>query len=163
MHRSPPLLFPRERWPRVDVRTMRDETTRAILPLALAGLLLAMVPAAGCRKGTQEEEAAASSEAAGQDAGEQAGGEEAGAEAEIEDVDIEDAGITAKVKTQLAADERVSAFAVNVSTRQRIVTLKGSVEDEEAKAAAEEIARGTEGVSDVVNMITIGGGDSSAA
>lgn len=163
MHRSPPLLFPRERWPRVDVRTMRDETTRAILPLALAGLLLAMVPAAGCRKGAQEEEeeAAASSEAAGPDAGEQA--EEAGAEAEIEDVDIEDAGITAKVKTQLAADERVSAFAVNVSTRQRIVTLKGSVEDEEAKAAAEEIARGTEGVSDVVNMITIGGGDSSAA
>lgn len=137
---------------------MRDPR-KPILPFAGLALLLALtVPSAGCR-GAEPKVGREVDETAAQAEVEQDGVEEPAADVEV---GIEDASTTAKVKTKLAGDERVSAFAVDVSTRGGIVTLKGSVEEKEAKQAAEEIARSTEGVSDVVNMITIGGGDSSA-
>ena len=73
-------------------------------------------------------------------------------------VDVEDAALTAKVKTRLMADSRVAALDIDVGGQNGIVTLKGSVKDEQEKAAAEEVARATEGVTDVVNMITPGTG-----
>lgn len=73
-------------------------------------------------------------------------------------VDVEDAALTARVKTRLMADSRVAALDIDVGGQNGIVTLKGTVKDEEEKAAAEEVARGTEGVTDVVNMITPGTG-----
>jgi osmotically-inducible protein OsmY len=84
--------------------------------------------------------------------------------AEAEDLDkgLKDAGITAKVRTGLATDERVSTFDVDVETRAGVVILKGAVDREGDKATAEEIARATEGVSGVVNRITVGRGESSA-
>ena len=69
-------------------------------------------------------------------------------------LDVEDAALTAKVKTRLMADSRVAALDIDVGGQNGIVTLKGSVKDEQEKAAAEEVARTTEGVTDVVNMIT---------
>jgi hypothetical protein len=76
--------------------------------------------------------------------------------------DLEDSGITAKVATQLASDDRVKAFDVDVETQKGVVTLKGNVDDDAAKAAAEEIVRSIDGVQDVQNLITVGGGDGSA-
>jgi hyperosmotically inducible periplasmic protein len=66
-----------------------------------------------------------------------------------------DPGITTSVKTQLAADELVKARQINVDTKDRVVTLTGTVEraDEEAKAI--EIARKTTGVVDVVDNIAV--------
>jgi len=79
--------------------------------------------------------------------------------AEIElSMDVEDAALTARVKTRLMADSRVAALDIDVGGQNGIVTLKGSAKDEKEKAAAEEVARGTEGVTDVVNMITPGTG-----
>jgi osmotically-inducible protein OsmY len=74
------------------------------------------------------------------------------------EIDVEDAALTAKVKTRLMADSRVGALDIDVGGQNGIVTLKGSVKDEQEKAAAEEVARATEGVTDVVNMITPGTG-----
>ena len=68
-------------------------------------------------------------------------------------IDVEDAALTARVKTRLMADSRVGALDIDVGGQNGIVTLKGSVKDEQEKAAAEEVARATEGVTDVVNMI----------
>ena len=65
-----------------------------------------------------------------------------------------DAGITTKVKAKLAADSAVKATDINVDTKDRIVTLSGKVDSEAAKARAVEIARGTEGVHDVVDNLT---------
>ena len=65
-----------------------------------------------------------------------------------------DAGITTKVKTKLAADSTVKASQINVDTRDHIVTLSGTVDSEQAKARALEIARGTDGVRDVVDTLT---------
>jgi osmotically-inducible protein OsmY len=74
------------------------------------------------------------------------------------ELDVEDAALTAKVKTRLMADSRVAALDIDVGGQNGIVTLKGNVKDEQEKAAAEEVARATEGVTDVVNMITPGTG-----
>lgn len=84
--------------------------------------------------------------------------------AELSD-DLQDAGITAKVRTSLATDERVRDFGfegVEVETRSGVVILKGSVGEEGARTAAEDLARVTEGVSRVVNRITVGSGEGSA-
>ncbi|HEX7186111.1 MAG TPA: BON domain-containing protein [Thermoanaerobaculia bacterium] len=146
---------------------MRDPR-KSILPFAWLALLLALtVPSAGCRGaepkvGREVDDTTSQAEVAQDSAEEPTADVEDTEEVEDVEVDIEDASTTAKVKTKLVGDERVSAFDVNVSTRDGIVTLKGSVDEKAAKQAAEEIARGTEGVSDVVNMITIGGGESSA-
>ena len=66
-----------------------------------------------------------------------------------------DAGITTKVKSKLAADDTVEANDINVTTRDRVVTLSGAVETTAAKDQAIQIARQTEGVSDVVDQLTV--------
>lgn len=64
-----------------------------------------------------------------------------------------DAGITAKVKTKLAADDLVKAHEINVTTNEGVVTLTGNVDNAAAKERALAIARGTEGVVGVQDMI----------
>lgn len=76
--------------------------------------------------------------------------------------DLEDSGITAKVNTKLAADDRVKGSKVDVDTEKGVVTLSGNVDGEEARTAAEEVARSVDGVTNVVNRITVGGGGDSA-
>jgi hyperosmotically inducible protein len=65
-----------------------------------------------------------------------------------------DAGITTKVKAKLTADSSVKASQIHVETKNRIVTLSGTVDSETAKTQAVALARGTEGVSDVVDNLT---------
>jgi hypothetical protein len=66
-----------------------------------------------------------------------------------------DAGVTSKVKAQLAADETVKAASIDVDTRESVVTLSGEVESETVKEQAVRIARSTEGVSDVVDALRV--------
>ena len=72
-----------------------------------------------------------------------------------------DAGITTKVKSKLAADDTVKAYQIDVDTRDKVVTLSGNVDNPAAKDQAVAIARGTEGVADVVDNITVGGGSAA--
>jgi hyperosmotically inducible protein len=67
-----------------------------------------------------------------------------------------DAGITTSVKTQLAADDLVKARDINVDTRDHVVTLAGVVTSSAEETRALEIARATNGVTDVVDAIEIG-------
>jgi hyperosmotically inducible protein len=69
-----------------------------------------------------------------------------------------DAGITTKVKTKLAGDDTVKAYQIDVDTKDKVVTLSGSVDSQAAKDQAVVLARGTEGVADVVDNITVSGG-----
>jgi hyperosmotically inducible protein len=66
-----------------------------------------------------------------------------------------DAGITTSVKSQLAADDLVKARNIDVDTNDRVVTLTGNVQSEQEQAKAIQIARGTDGVVDVVNRLSI--------
>ncbi len=66
-----------------------------------------------------------------------------------------DAGITGKVKSKLAADDTVKAYQIDVDTKNKVVTLSGNVDSPAAKDQAVALARGTEGVADVVDNITV--------
>jgi hypothetical protein len=66
-----------------------------------------------------------------------------------------DAGITSNVKGKLAADDAVKAYQVDVDTRDHVVTLSGTVDSVVAKERAVVLARGTNGVTDVVDNIRL--------
>jgi hyperosmotically inducible protein len=66
-----------------------------------------------------------------------------------------DIGITTKVKAKLAADSSVKAAQVHVETRDKVVTLSGTVDNDAARTEAVALARGTDGVTDVVDSMTV--------
>ena len=69
-----------------------------------------------------------------------------------------DPGITTAVKSKLAADDTVKSYRIDVDTKDRVVTLNGAVDTAAAKARAVELARGTEGVTNVVDQLTVSPG-----
>lgn len=71
---------------------------------------------------------------------------------------VKDATITAEVSTGLAADKDLSAFKINVDTRDGMVTLTGPAPSPSASARATEIARNVKGVNSVDNRLTVKGG-----
>ena len=68
---------------------------------------------------------------------------------------VSDSWITGKTKIALYADSRVSGTQVNVDTMSGMVHLRGKVDSAAAKAAAEEVARGIEGVRGVKNELQV--------
>lgn len=70
---------------------------------------------------------------------------------------VSDAGITSKVKSKLAADPEVTAMNVDVDTTDGVVTLSGLVRTESQREEAEELARNTEGVKRVRNLLEVVG------
>ncbi len=69
---------------------------------------------------------------------------------------VDDAWITTKVQGQYFLEPDVKGNDIDVDTRNGVVTLAGSVESQAARQLAESIARETEGVSRVVNRLTVG-------
>jgi hyperosmotically inducible periplasmic protein len=71
-------------------------------------------------------------------------------------VQIKDAEVTSKIKAKLAASGEVNPFNIDVDTNEGEVTLQGRVAKESAKVEAERLARDTEGVRRVINLIKVG-------
>jgi hyperosmotically inducible periplasmic protein len=69
-----------------------------------------------------------------------------------------DPGVTTAVKAKLAADDTVKAYRIDVDTQDKVVTLKGEVDTAAARTRAVEIAKGTAGVRDVVDQLTVQAG-----
>lgn len=69
---------------------------------------------------------------------------------------LDDAGITAHVKAKLAADGDINPFNIDVDTVDGVVTLNGKVAKVEAKTKAGQLARETDGVRRVNNLIQVG-------
>lgn len=69
---------------------------------------------------------------------------------------VSDGWITTKIKTKLAADPELNPFNINVDCKEGVVTLAGRVKSDHAKAEAEKLARGTEGVVRVENRLKVG-------
>ena len=67
-----------------------------------------------------------------------------------------DAGVTAVVKTKLLADTMVRGLKIDVDTRGGVVTLSGTVRSAAERERAVAVARGTDGVKDVVDKLAIG-------
>ena len=76
---------------------------------------------------------------------------------------ITDAWITTKVKAQFIGVDALKDSNINVDTANHVVTLKGTVITEAGRAKAIEIAKGTEGVTRVIDTLKIGPNDSSTA
>jgi hyperosmotically inducible protein len=68
---------------------------------------------------------------------------------------VSDSWLTSKTKIALFADDRVKGKDVRVETMGGQVYLRGKVDSQEAKAAAEEIAKGVEGVKTVKNDLQV--------
>ena len=66
-----------------------------------------------------------------------------------------DSGISTAVKSKLAADETVKAYRIDVDTKDKIVTLRGEVDTPAARTRAVELARATDGVRDVVDVLAV--------
>lgn len=140
---------------------------RRWIRIALAAALAAGVPLACTPEDRREAEAQAEEterdlEAAGRAVGEEL--EDAGAAVErgVERAGRElgpyarDAGITAKVKAKLTADPEINPLRIDVDTLDGRVTLSGKVRTERQREEAEALARGTEGVLEVVNLLEVG-------
>ena len=74
-----------------------------------------------------------------------------------------DSGITTSVKSKLVADDMVKARNINVDTRDRVVTLTGTVQSPTEENRAIEIARNTNGVADVVDRMSVISAEPGAA
>lgn len=66
-----------------------------------------------------------------------------------------DPGITTAVKGKLAADDVVKSYRIDVDTKDHVVTLNGAVDTAAARERAVQLARGTNGVRDVVDRLTV--------
>ena len=68
---------------------------------------------------------------------------------------ITDGWITSRIKTKFMADETMRASSINVDTNDHVVTLKGAVADEAARAKAVSLAKEVEGVNRVVDKLQV--------
>lgn len=68
---------------------------------------------------------------------------------------IDDGVVTTKVKSALLADDTVKGLDINVDTKDGTVSLKGAVDNQTQIDRAVEIAKGTEGVQNVDNQLTV--------
>jgi hyperosmotically inducible protein len=68
---------------------------------------------------------------------------------------VTDSWITTKVKAKFADETLLNHSDINVDTNDRVVRLKGTVTSGAAKARAAAIARGTKGVTRVVNQLVV--------
>ena len=68
---------------------------------------------------------------------------------------INDSWLTAKTKIALAADARVKGRQIDVETSKGVVMLRGKVDSDAAKHAAEDIAKKLDGVKSVKNDLEV--------
>ena len=68
---------------------------------------------------------------------------------------ITDGWITTKVNAKFADDKLLKDSHITVETKERVVTLKGTVASKDAKQRAAMIAGGTEGVLRVVDEVVV--------
>jgi hypothetical protein len=96
--------------------------------------------------GTAVKDAAQNAEAAGKDMAGKAGEK------------LDDMAITTAVSAGLAKDPDLSAFKINVDTKNGAVTLNGSAPTEAAREKAGTIAKAVKGVSSVDNKLVLKAG-----
>jgi hyperosmotically inducible protein len=68
---------------------------------------------------------------------------------------INDSWLTSKAKIALFADARVKGSEINVETTQGMMMIRGKVDSDAAKQAAEDIAKKLDGVKSVKNELQV--------
>lgn len=150
--RSPSFTLPRRRWPGVLAAAVIGAGIAAAAVSSFydsrsAGERLDdTVAAAGQQVQAQVDDLRIAASAAARDSAMAA---ERGAEA------LGDAGITAAVKTALAADPGLSALRIEVNTDGGVVRLDGPAPDAKARDRAEVLAQAPKGVTRVDNRLVV--------
>ena len=80
----------------------------------------------------------------------------AGVQRDRAGIERPDSWITMKIQAKYFLDADVKGRQIDVDTRSGVVTLKGTVSNDQQKQEAEQIARETEGVKRVVNQLVVG-------
>ena len=70
---------------------------------------------------------------------------------------ISDTALTAKVKTALVAEPGLKSTAIDVTTKDAVVTLTGTVESSTERAKARMVAENVQGVKNVVDNLSLKG------
>ena len=70
--------------------------------------------------------------------------------------EITDGWITTKIKADMVGEDALKDSDINVDTTEHVVTLKGTVVTAAGRARAVQIAKGTKGVTKVIDNLTIG-------
>lgn len=83
-------------------------------------------------------------------------GEKVAVGAEKASESLEEASLTAKVKSKIALDDTLKGSRIHVSTDDKRVTLTGTVINEAQHRRGLALARETDGVSDVVDHLSVG-------
>ncbi len=74
---------------------------------------------------------------------------------------FDDATLTATIKSKLLWNSATQALDTEVDTQGGVVTLKGHAQTADAKQLAGDLARNTEGVTEVNNLISLGAADTN--
>jgi hyperosmotically inducible protein len=72
--------------------------------------------------------------------------------------DLKDTALTGAVKTAFELNRTLKPLTIHVSTEDGVVTLRGEVPQDDAKAAAERVASSVPDVRQVVNHLQVKGG-----
>ncbi len=68
-----------------------------------------------------------------------------------------DGALTAKIKSKMALDDLVQARAIDVTTTNHVVTLRGTVRSAAEHDRAVQLAKETAGVTRVIDKLAVGG------
>ena len=68
---------------------------------------------------------------------------------------LSDGALTAKIKSKMALDDSVRARSIDVSTTDHVVTVAGGVRSQAEHDRAIQLARETNGVTQVIDHLTI--------
>lgn len=68
---------------------------------------------------------------------------------------IDDAAITAKVKSAVLAEPGLKTLQIDVDTKDAVVTLRGTVDNDALKSRATQIAQNVNGVRSVVDNLDV--------
>jgi len=69
---------------------------------------------------------------------------------------VGNAGLTAKIKAKMALDDSIEATAIDIDSDGSVVTLTGTVRSEAERSKALQLARETDGVTQVVDRLRVG-------
>ena len=69
---------------------------------------------------------------------------------------VGNAGLTTKIKAKMALDDTIEAARIDIDTNGGVVTLSGSVRSDAERQRALQLARETEGVTQVVDRLRVG-------
>jgi len=117
----------------------------------VASLMCAAMLGAGCNQPTNDTMAQRSTSATSPPVIAPAPATNAGARAVTA---VEDTTLTAKVKTALVAEPGLKSMPIDVTTKDSVVTLSGSVESSADRAKALQVAGNVEGVKSVVDNLS---------